>query len=120
MLAERDLPEFDFIVADGVLTVVSSENQARIYALIERHLRPGGLAYLGYSAETGWSEFAPAQLVMRMLFEAATETSEFVVAEALSYLDRLRTGGALYFQRNPVVEGGLTELPSASGRRRRA
>jgi SAM-dependent methyltransferase len=109
-LAGWELPDFDYIVADSVLSVVSAENQARIYGLIERHLRPGGLAYLGYSAETGWSEFAPAQIVMRMLFEAGSEISEFAVAEAMPYLDRLRAGGALYFQRNPIVEGRLAEL----------
>jgi ubiquinone/menaquinone biosynthesis C-methylase UbiE len=106
----RDLPEFDYIVADGVLSVVSADNQARIYGLIERHLRPGGIAYLGYSAETGWSEFAPAQFVMRMLFEAGSETSEFAVTDALPFLERLRAGGAQYFQRNPVVEARLAEL----------
>jgi SAM-dependent methyltransferase len=109
-IAERELPEFDFMVADAVLSVVSPDNQARVQGLIGRHLRPGGLAYLGYNAETGWADFAPAQVLMRMLFEAGTEASDFAVAGTFPYLDRLRTGGALYFQRNPVLEGRIAEI----------
>lgn len=109
-MAERDLPQFDFMVADAVLSVVSPDNQARIQGLIGRHLRPGGLAYLGYNSETGWSDFTPAQVLMRMLFEGGTEASEFAVAGMFPYLDRLRAGGALYFQRNPVLERRIADI----------
>ncbi len=109
-MAEQDLPAFDFMVADQVLSVVSPDNQARVYALIGRLLRPGAIACLGYIAETGWSDFEPAQILMRLLFETGTEPSDFAAERMFPYLDRLRSGGALYFQRNPSLEARLAEI----------
>lgn len=66
-LPPEQLPQFDFMIAEAVLSVVSAENRSRIQGLIQRHLRSGGLAYLGYNADTGWSEFKPLQSLLRML-----------------------------------------------------
>ncbi|MSP00370.1 MAG: methyltransferase domain-containing protein [Acetobacteraceae bacterium] len=110
------LPEFDFMIAEHVLSVISPENQRHIQTIIGRQLRPGGLAYLGYDTDTGWTEFEPIQTLMRMLFEAGTETSEFAIPDIFAYLDRLNTGGALYFKRNPILEqrlASIRRLPAA-------
>jgi len=104
------LPEFDFMIAEAVLSVVSPENRRRIHGLIGRHLRPGGLAYLGYSCDTGWTEFTALQTLMRMLFESGSDASDFAVGEIFAYLDRLKTGGAVYFIRNPVLDRRMSEV----------
>ncbi len=109
-MAALDLPQFDFMIAEAVLSVVAPEDQDRIYALIGRLSRPGGLAYLGYAANTGWAEFAPLQALMRILFETGTETSDFALARMFPYLDQLKAGGALYLQRNPVLERRIASV----------
>ena len=108
-MAAETLPLFDFMVAEAVLSVVSPENQQHIHSLIGRHLRPGGLAYLGYAADTGWTEFVPLQTLMRMLFEAGTDASDLAVPGIFAYCDQLKAGGAQYFQRNPILEHRMAE-----------
>jgi len=107
-----ELPQFDFMIADSVLSVISPENQGHIHRLVGRLLRPGGLAYLGYSTDTGWTGFESLQTLMRMLYVAGTDASDFAVAEILARLDRLRSDGASLFQRNPVLERHLADLRS--------
>ena len=109
-MAADTLPPFDFMVAEAVLGVLSPENQRHIHTLIGRHLRPGGLAYLGYAADTGWTEFVPLQTLMRMTYEAGAEVSDLAVPGIFEQFDQLRTGGAHYFQRNPILEHRIAEL----------
>ena len=111
-MAAREWPGFDFMIAEAVLSVVSPEDQAHIHALIGRLLRPGGLAYLGYATDTGWAEFAPLQTLMRVLFESGTDASDFAITRMFPFLDQLKAGGALYFQRNPILERGMDGVRS--------
>jgi len=109
-LAGSELPQFDFMVVEAVLGVISPRNQAHVLATIERNLRPGGLAYLGYQTDTGWTEFEPIQTLMRILTEQGIDASEFAVPRNFDFLDRLKSGGAMYFVRNPVLEQKLAEI----------
>ena len=64
-LAAGPVPEpFDYIVLHGVWSWVSAENQGYLVEILGRWLKPGGIAYLGYSAAAGWMTMAP----MRRLF----------------------------------------------------
>jgi SAM-dependent methyltransferase len=101
--AERDLPEFDFIVAHGVLSWVSPENRRHVIDIIGRRLRPGGLAYLGYNTTSGWASMVPIRALMRMLLTAGPERSDLAVPGILDFLDRVKEAGAQYF-------GGHTTL----------
>jgi SAM-dependent methyltransferase len=105
-----DPPPFDIMVADSVLSILSPENQAHVHALIAKHLRPGGLACLGYDAAAGWTELVPVRTLMRRLYEIGADTSEFAVPDILAWLDRLNEGGARYFQQNPTLADHLTRL----------
>ena len=109
-MAAIELPQFDIMISEDVLSGISPENQAHIHNLIGRLLRPGGLAYLGYDADTGWGEFVPLQTLMRLLFELGSDASAFAVSQMFPYLDRLKTGGALYFQRNPILERRIEDV----------
>src|SRR3984957_5482383 len=46
------LPAFEFMVAHGILSWVSRENQRHVMQVIGQRLRPGGLAYLSYNVAT--------------------------------------------------------------------
>jgi SAM-dependent methyltransferase len=73
-LAERDasaVPEFDFMVAHGIMSWVSRENQQHLVRVIGQHLRPGGLAYVSYNVATGWGAMPPVRTLMRLLMLAS-------------------------------------------------
>jgi SAM-dependent methyltransferase len=109
-LVGSELPQFDFMIVEAVLGVISRRNEAYVLATIERNLRAGGLAYLGYQTDTGWTEFGPIQTLMRILTEQGINASEFAVPLNFDFLDRLKSGGAMYFVRNPVLERKLAEI----------
>jgi hypothetical protein len=113
--AEGTWPRFDFMVAESVLSVISPANMAHVHGLIGRYLLPGGLAYLGYACDAGWTGFEPIQSLMRMLYEAGTDASDFAVSQIFPWLDRLRAGGALLFQRTPNLDARLNALRQRSG-----
>jgi SAM-dependent methyltransferase len=114
-LAAAALPEFDFMIAEAVLGAISPESEAQIYAAIGRYLRPGGLAYLGYPCDTGWTGFAPVQTFMRLQFETGADTSDLAVPRSFDALDRLKSGGAMYFARNSIMERHLAKLRRRPG-----
>lgn len=55
LAARDDLPSCDFIVAHGILSWVSAENQAHILTIVRRLLKPGGLFYVSYNSAVGWA-----------------------------------------------------------------
>lgn len=55
LAARSDLPPCDFIVAHGIFSWVSAENQAHILAIVRRLLKPGGLFYVSYNSAVGWA-----------------------------------------------------------------
>jgi SAM-dependent methyltransferase len=63
--ADLELPQFDYIVAHGVYTWIDPEAQSDLRRFIDRRLKPGGLAYLGYNAMPGWARDLPFQGLLR-------------------------------------------------------
>ena len=49
----EDAGAFDYIIAHGVFSWVSSETQAAILRVVQRHLSPAGVAYIDYNAQPG-------------------------------------------------------------------
>lgn len=67
-LVTRPVPEpFDYIILYGVWTWVSAENREHLTAILDRWLRPGGIAILGYNAAAGWG---PVEPIRRIFLEA--------------------------------------------------
>lgn len=64
-----DLPDFDFIGMHGVWSWVSDENRALLAAFIQRKLKPGGVVYLGYNTQPGWTPMLPVRELMRQHFQ---------------------------------------------------
>jgi Predicted methyltransferase regulatory domain len=54
--------------------------------------------------------------LMRLLADASPEQSDRAVGRILDQLDRLRQGGAMFFQQNPTLEKRLTEIRSQDHR----
>ena len=81
-----DLGKFDFIVAHGVLSWVSSKVRDKIFSICSSHLTENGICYLSYNTYPGWK----ARDIFRdvMLFESNGEIShENQVASSRRGLD---------------------------------
>jgi SAM-dependent methyltransferase len=104
------LPDFDFMIAHGVLSWISSVNRHHLMQVIARRLKPGGLVYLSYNVTTGWTAMVPVRALMRLLTAASNERTDMAVPGVLDFIDRLRQAGALFFQANPAIESRLTDM----------
>ena len=90
-LADPPEPEFDYVTAQGVMSWVSAENQCHVRRIAASHLRPGGVAALGYNALPGWKDALAFQQMVRML---ADEEKGGAVARFDAALGRIRALGA--------------------------
>jgi SAM-dependent methyltransferase len=115
-LPANGLPEFDFIVAHGVLSWVSPENQRLLFEVIGQRLRAGGLAYVAYNVTSGWAAMLPVHTLMHLIAQARPERTDLAVPAIFDQLARLKDGGAKYFAANPSVEARLDALRKADGR----
>jgi SAM-dependent methyltransferase len=109
-LAARDanaLPEFDFIVAHGVLSWISPANQRLLIEVIGQRLRAGGLASVSYNVTTGWGAMQPLHTLMHLIAEARPERTDLALPAIFDQLTQLKDGGARYFTANPAVGGRL-------------
>lgn len=104
------LPAFDFIVAHGVMTWVSPENQRHLVEVIGQRLRPGGLAYLSYNLATGWGAMPPLRALMRMLTLSAGDRTDRSATGVLDHLDAMKRAGARFFDANPSLGQRLAEI----------
>ncbi|MDP2139744.1 MAG: class I SAM-dependent methyltransferase [Gammaproteobacteria bacterium] len=105
--AERsDLPEFDYIGLHGIWSWVSDENRSVIVDFIRKKLKVGGVLYISYNTQPGWSGFAP----IRQLFSAHAEVMGTQgqgvlgrVSGAVEFAEKLFAVNPLYLQVNPLV-----------------
>ncbi len=104
------LPDFDFMVSHGVLSWISPANRNQLMQVIARHLKPGGLAYLGYNVTTGWASMLPVRALMHMLAAASPERTDVAAQGVLDAVDRLKQAGAMFFPAHPTLEARLTEI----------
>ncbi len=112
--AAEDGPAFDFMVLHGVYSWVSPANRVILMRLIERRLRPGGIAYVSYNAQPGWSHLEPLR---RLLWELVAHGEGAMlerVRAALATCCQMRDAGAAYFARNPEA-GRELDLMQARG-----
>lgn len=77
-----DLPNFDFIGLHGIWSWVSEENQATIVDFLRRKLNVGGVLYISYNTQPGWSAMAPIRHLL-------SEHAEVMAAPGRGILSRV-------------------------------
>jgi SAM-dependent methyltransferase len=87
--ADLGLPRFDYLVAHGVYTWIDGAAQEAMHRIIDRHLAPGGLVYLGYNAMPGWARDLPFQRLVRELAGAEPGNSAERLAAATPIVENL-------------------------------
>jgi SAM-dependent methyltransferase len=69
--ARDDLPEFDFIGMHGIWSWISAENRTLIVDFLSRKLKPGGVLYLSYNTQPGWTAMLPVRELLNQHFQAS-------------------------------------------------
>ncbi len=100
-------PDFDFVIAHGVLSWISRENQRHLFGAIGRMLAPGGIAYVSYNVGTGWGAIRPVATLMRLLAEASPERTDRALNGVFDTLDTIRAAGAGLFDLHPDLAARL-------------
>ncbi|WP_165771942.1 class I SAM-dependent methyltransferase [Niveispirillum lacus] len=108
--AAADLPAFDIVALHGVWSWVGQQQRAEIVTFLDRHLKPGGLVYLGYNVLPGWAQYLPLRELMLAGAKRGQGGLSARIAGALALADRLRAHDAGYFRVNPTVTTRLEAL----------
>ena len=115
------LPGCDFIVSHGVYSWVSPTQRSALRALVDRHLKPGGVLYLAYMSQPGSAAMAAAQKLAYLSVENFTvqgtpASSEIKADAGIALLEALSTVGTGYFTEHPRLASEVGKL-SAMDRR---
>jgi len=115
-LPDERLPRFDIVALHGVYSWVNAENRALIVRILDRVLKPGGLAYVSYNCLPGWAAQATLQ---RFVAEHAARSSgdpRVRVMDGLRAAQAMQAGDAAFFQAIPFlkarIEDALKEDPA--------
>ncbi len=109
-LLEQDLPPFDFIVMHGVYSWVDADVRRAVRELVSRRLADGGLVYVSYNCQPGWSAEAPLRKLMFELAQAADGSTEVRTGTAIAGMQALGNPSFRYFRDNPGVTDALAAL----------
>jgi SAM-dependent methyltransferase len=111
-----DLPKVDIVALHGVYSWVSAENRAAIVRILDRVLKPGGLAYVSYNCLPGWAALAPLQRFVAEHVARGTGDVRARVLEAFRAALAFNDGKAAFFQAIPYlkarIEAALKEEPA--------
>lgn len=112
-LNRDDLPGFDYIGIHGIWSWISPENRNYLVEFIKKHLNVGGILYISYNTQPGWTAMIPLR---EMLTEYSRKmvTSGTPIAtridEALNFASDILGVGASYFKANPFIKDRLDKL----------
>jgi SAM-dependent methyltransferase len=101
-----DLPDFDYIGLHGIWTWISDENRAVIVNFIKRKLKVGGVLYISYNTQPGWSSMVPLQHLMAEYANALQPLGEPInkrIDGAIAFTDKLFATKPLFTRVNPAV-----------------
>ncbi len=102
-IAPDRLEPFDFIVLHGILSWISDENRGHIVRILDRFLKPGGVAYVSYNCLPGWAPLAPIQHYLREYSLRFPGQPVEQAAKGLADAKVLAAGGGAFFAQNPHV-----------------
>lgn len=106
-----DLPQFDIIALHGIWSWVSDDSRAAIVQIAKNNLKPGGILYVSYNTNPGWSPATPMRHLLREYARRAATGSLMQKAEqSLDFVDSIMQAGARYFVDNPGLQQRLDRM----------
>ncbi len=110
--AAAGLPPMDFIVLRGAYSWLAPKERQQLVELLNRCLKPGGVAYVGYSAMPGCSAVLPLQRLIREQGRLHGGGAALQPEHAAAQVGQLRAAGAAYFADNdtPAMRRRLDDM----------
>lgn len=108
-----DLPEFDMIGLHGIWSWISDENRKVIVDFVRRKLKVGGVLYISYNVQPGWSASMPLRHLLTEHSHSMGSTGQGIVKRidsAIEFVDKLFTLNPRYVVANPVLQDRLKRL----------
>ncbi len=113
-LKDYDLPEFDFIVAHGVLSWINDENRHAIRDFVLKKLKPGGILYLSYNCLPGWASAMPIRELMKKFADDTYGSTIDKVTNAIQSVDAAFKTNQGFFHNNPMLQAKLDQIKSGN------
>lgn len=104
--ARTDLPDFDYIGLHGIWSWITDENRAVIVDFISRKLKVGGVLYISYNTQPGWSSMVPIQHLMTeyaTALEALGQPITERIEGSIAFTDKLFAANPHFVRANPAV-----------------
>ncbi|MGK5066507.1 class I SAM-dependent methyltransferase [Janthinobacterium sp. RT4P48] len=108
-----DLPDFDYICLHGIWSWVSAENRALIVAFLQRKLKVGGVAYISYNTQPGWSAMMPMRDLLAEHSRVMSAPGVGVLARvdgAIDFVDRMIATQPRYLEAYPLLADRFEKL----------
>jgi SAM-dependent methyltransferase len=111
--ARADLPDFDYIGLHGIWSWISDENRAVIVDFVRRKLKVGGVLYVSYNTQPGWSAAMPLRhLLTSHASVMGTEGQGILgrIGDSLAFAEKLMAANPAYVRANPNVVDRLNRI----------
>jgi SAM-dependent methyltransferase len=95
--------DVDVVLLHGILSWIEPASQRAVVSVLERRLRPNGVAYASYNCMPGWAPLAPIRHLMLEVKRRSPGSSEHQLALALDLIGKLWQNNAGYFVMNPMA-----------------
>jgi hypothetical protein len=115
--AQRDLPQFDYIVLHGVYSWISPESCKHIVDFIDKNLKVGGAVYISYNTLPGWTHAMPMRGLLSHYVQYQTAPADSIntkVDGALKLLADLNEIPGSYFKQTPQLNDRIKQLQGQS------
>ena len=99
--AEVDLPNFDYIVLNGMWSWVDHDVRQHIRNIIFDNLSTSGAVYVNYNSQPGCSAQHPLRELYKKLYHQYSGTPGARIEATLSLIDKLITKDPAYFKNYP-------------------
>lgn len=112
-----DLPEYDYIGLHGIWSWISDENRAVIVDFIRRKLKVGGVLYISYNTQPGWSAMVPLRNLLTEHAEVMGAPGQGIAARidgALVFAEQLLGANPGFARANPQVAERLKKMKAQS------
>jgi SAM-dependent methyltransferase len=107
------LPRCAIAAAHGVISWISPENRARVVALLDRLLEPGGLAMVSYNTYPGWAAILPLQRFVKGFVDRSGDPPAKAVVAALETAETMAETGEGVFARAPQLKAAIRSMRRA-------
>jgi molybdopterin converting factor small subunit len=108
-----DLPMFDFIALHGIWSWISDANRESIVKFLGKHLKVGGILYISYNTQPGWSAFGPMRHLMTAHANTVGSSGSGIMSRmdgAIDFASKLLATDPIYARANPQVAERLKKL----------